>query len=224
MSDGNLTHDQPVSITINEVNAAPILAVIPNQTVNEGILLTFTASATDADLPANTLTYSLVGAPSGATIDASTGVFTWTPTEAQAPGTFNFSVSVSDGILTHDQPVSVTVVSPLPSPQTDTDSDGLSDLLEYAFVTDPGIPNGNPFQAISTNGGSATLSFPWRWQSTQISWRIRHGQNLSNIASWPVVAPGIPQIVREGDIDRITVFPAMAYPDRGFYILEVNGN
>ena len=46
--------------------------------------LTFTATATDADLPANTLTFSLdAGAPAGGmTIDASTGVFTWTPTEA----------------------------------------------------------------------------------------------------------------------------------------------
>ena len=72
-------------------------------------LLTFTASATDADLPANTLTYSLVGAPAGASIAPSTGVFTWTPTETQGPATFNFTVRVSDGNLTHDQPVTVTV-------------------------------------------------------------------------------------------------------------------
>ncbi|NJR53099.1 MAG: hypothetical protein HC780_29630, partial [Leptolyngbyaceae cyanobacterium CSU_1_3] len=36
---------------------------------------------TDADQPAQTLTYSLdVDAPAGATINATTGVFTWTPT------------------------------------------------------------------------------------------------------------------------------------------------
>ena len=38
---------------------APVLAAIGNKTVNEGSLLTFTATATDADLPANTLTFSL---------------------------------------------------------------------------------------------------------------------------------------------------------------------
>ena len=40
---------------------------IGNQTVNEGSTLTFTATATDADLPANTLTFSLDAAsPAGA--------------------------------------------------------------------------------------------------------------------------------------------------------------
>ena len=61
-----------------------MLAAIGNQTINEGATLTLTATATDADSPANTLTYSLVS-PSlrGASINLSSGAFTWTPTEAQ---------------------------------------------------------------------------------------------------------------------------------------------
>jgi hypothetical protein len=210
-----------VTIIDNDANTAPVLAAIPPQGVNEGNLLTFTASATDADLPANTLTYSLIGAPVGSSIDANTGVFTWTPIAA---GNFSFSVQVSDGSLTHEQPVSVTVASPLPSSSVDTDGDGLSDLLEYAFVTDPGIPNGNPFRPVGRNGGSLTLEFPWNWNATGLNWQLRHGNDLSNIASWPVVDPGTTTTIREGNIDRITVSPAMAYPDRGFYVLEVFGN
>jgi hypothetical protein len=224
VSDGNLTHDQAVSVTVNEANVAPVLAAIPPQTVDEGVPLAFTASATDTDLPANTLTYSLIGGPVGASIHGSTGIFTWTPTEAQGPGSFNFSVRVSDGTLTHDQPVSVTVESPLPSSGVDSDGDGLSDLLEYAFVTDPRIPNGNPFRVIGANTGTVTLEFPWNWQATGLSWQIRHGHDLSNTAAWPMVAPGTTTTVREGNIDRITVAPAMAHPDRGFYVLEVMGN
>ncbi len=91
------------------VNTPPVLAAIPAKTVNQGVRLTFTASAADADLPANTLTYSLSGAPTGASIDASTGVFTWTPTAAQASASYDFSVLVSDGTVTDSQPVSVTV-------------------------------------------------------------------------------------------------------------------
>jgi hypothetical protein len=208
----------------NDFNTAPILAAIPPQTVNEGTLLTFTASATDTDLPANTLTYSLVGAPVGASINGSTGVFIWTPTENQSPGSFNFTVRVSDGNLTHDQPVAVTVESPLPSPSIDTDGDGLSDLLEYAFLTDPAIPNSNPFRVAAAVAGTITLEFPWNWQAEGLTWRIRHGHDLSNIAVWPVVAPGSTTTIREGNIDRITVAPAMAHPDRGFYVLEVIGN
>ena len=48
-------------------------------------LLTFTATATDADLPANTLTFSLSGEPVGASIDPNTGVFTWTPPRRRVP-------------------------------------------------------------------------------------------------------------------------------------------
>ena len=47
--------------------------------LNVWYLLTFTASATYADLPANTLTYSLIGGRSGTSITSGTGVFTWTP-------------------------------------------------------------------------------------------------------------------------------------------------
>jgi hypothetical protein len=106
----------------------------------------------------------------------------------------------------------------------DTDGDGLSDLLEYAFVTDPGISNGNPFRVIGTNAGILTLEFPWNWQASGLTWQLRHGDDLSNIRNWPVVDPGTTTVTREGIIDRITVTPAMAYPDRGFYVLEVTGN
>src|SRR5439155_19241417 len=70
---------------------------IPGQTVDEGALLQLTVSATDADVPANTLTFSLApGAPVGAAIDATTGVFSWTPTEAQGPGDYSATVRVAD--------------------------------------------------------------------------------------------------------------------------------
>jgi len=87
-----------VHIHVNEVNQAPALAAIANQTIAEGSPLTLTASATDPDLPANTLTYSLdSGAPAGAAINPATGAFSWIPTEAQGPGTYSVTVRVSDG-------------------------------------------------------------------------------------------------------------------------------
>ena len=205
-------------------NTAPVLAAIPPQATREGVPLTFTASATDADIPADSLTYSLIGAPAGALIHAATGVFAWTPTESQGPANFNFHILVSDGDLTHDQPVTVNVQIPLPSPDVDTDGDGLSDLLEHAFATHPGVPNGNPFRVTGANAGSITLEFPWNWQASRLGWRIRHGHDLSNIEAWPVIDPGPTRITRDGNIDRITVTPAMTYPDCGFYILEVTGN
>ncbi len=58
----NLNDCESITVTVNEVNVPPVLAAIGNQTVDEQTLLTFTASATDADLPANSLLFSLVGA------------------------------------------------------------------------------------------------------------------------------------------------------------------
>jgi hypothetical protein len=76
---------------------APVLAAIPNQTVNRGGVVTFTASATDANSPAQTLTFSLdPGAPAGATIHPTSGVFSWTPGAAQGPGTYTVTVRVTD--------------------------------------------------------------------------------------------------------------------------------
>ena len=84
-------------ITVGEVNQAPELAAIGNKSVDEGSLLTFTASATDLDLPANNLSFSLdAGAPLGATIDPSTGEFRWTPPGGTSPGNHTVTVRVSD--------------------------------------------------------------------------------------------------------------------------------
>src|SRR5439155_6798254 len=85
------------TVHVAEVNSAPAVAAIGGKTVGEGSLLTFTATATDPDLPANVLSYTLdAGAPAGAAIDAATGVFSWTPTEAQGPGDYSVTVRVTD--------------------------------------------------------------------------------------------------------------------------------
>jgi uncharacterized protein (UPF0179 family) len=93
----NLEDFETINITVSEVNRAPELVVIGNKSVDEGSLLTFTASATDADLPANKFAFSLdSGAPAGATIDSTTGVFSWTPTEAEGPAVHSVTVRVTD--------------------------------------------------------------------------------------------------------------------------------
>src|SRR4029453_19357791 len=93
----SLSDTKSFTVTVNEVNTAPVLAAIANQTVNEGATLSFTVTATDPDLPVNDLTYALEpGAPAGASINATTGLFTWTPNEAQGPSSFVINVRVID--------------------------------------------------------------------------------------------------------------------------------
>ena len=94
--------------TILPSNYPPVLDPIGNQTVEELSLLSFTATATDPDLPEDTLTFSLVGAPAGASI-TSGGLFSWTPTEAQGPADHTFDVCVSDGALDDCETLTVSV-------------------------------------------------------------------------------------------------------------------
>ncbi|MDP3135512.1 MAG: Ig-like domain-containing protein, partial [Burkholderiaceae bacterium] len=90
-----LSADASFPVTVLEVNSAPVLAPIANQTLDELAPFSMTLSATDADLPAQPLTYSLVSGPSGLSV-STTGVVSWTPTEAQGPGTHAVLVEVSD--------------------------------------------------------------------------------------------------------------------------------
>src|SRR5204863_383198 len=83
------------TVAVNEVNSAPVLAVQTDRTINELTLLTVTNTATDSDLPVNALSYQLVNPPTGASIDAS-GVISWTPSEAQGPGTYVITTVVTD--------------------------------------------------------------------------------------------------------------------------------
>ena len=76
---------QPVGGT-NLLNMPPSLGAISNVTLPEGTQLVFTNTAPDPD--GDAVFFSLVSAPSGATLNLTNGVFSWTPTEAQG-GTTN---------------------------------------------------------------------------------------------------------------------------------------
>ena len=105
------------SFTVVPANTAPALNTIPNQAVDELSTLTFSAGATDGDIPADILTYGLSGAPADASINPATGAFSWTPTEVQGPGTYTFNVTVSDGNGGEDsQEVTVIVNDSMLSP------------------------------------------------------------------------------------------------------------
>jgi len=106
-----MSDEEVIIVVVNEVNRPPVLNSINNQTGFWGNAFGFTAAASDPDLPANTLTYSLNGAPAGASINPSSGEFTWTPTAAQM-GSHTFTVRVNDNGTTNlddTQTVTMTV-------------------------------------------------------------------------------------------------------------------
>ncbi|MHC5112357.1 MAG: beta strand repeat-containing protein, partial [Planctomycetota bacterium] len=108
---GGLSDSASINLTVN--NTAPVLAPIGDKTIDELSVLTFTATASDNDVPANTLSFSLdPGAPATATIDATSGQFSWTTTEADGPGNFSITIRVTDDgtpALSDFETITVTV-------------------------------------------------------------------------------------------------------------------
>jgi CARDB/Immunoglobulin I-set domain len=99
-SSGNreAPHTSPDTTTVADlVNTPPVLTVGGNQVVNPGDVVTIYNSATDTNIPAETLTFSLgAGSPAGATIDPVTGTITWPTSPADGSTTNVFTVVVSN--------------------------------------------------------------------------------------------------------------------------------
>src|SRR6185295_11487689 len=85
-------------VTVKEVNSPPVMPVITDKSVNENSLLSFTVTANDSsDTPANSISFSLdPGAPAGASINTSSGLFTWAPNETFGPGVYPVTVRATD--------------------------------------------------------------------------------------------------------------------------------
>lgn len=188
-----LSDTKTLRVRVSEANQAPQLGTLTNRSVNEAALLSFLATATDADLPANVLTFSLdAGAPSGATITPQ-GQFTWTPSAAQSGQTFPISIRVTDERgLSASQTFQVTVndvnqppllaiigdqlaseLRPISFVVSATDPDLPADTLTFSL--DPGAPAGATFDP-------ATRQFQWTPSEDQgggsysVTIRVRDGQ------------------------------------------------
>ena len=172
----NLNDSETITVTVNEVNTAPVLDPVGDQTIDEETLLTFTATASDVDLPPDTLTFTLSGAPAGAVI-TSGGVFTWTPTEVQGPGVYVFTVVVTDDgtpNLNDSETITVTVnevnTAPVLDPVGDQTIDEETLLTFTATASDVDLPpdtltftlSGAPAGAVITSGGVFT------WTPTEV--------------------------------------------------------
>ncbi|MFH1100738.1 MAG: tandem-95 repeat protein, partial [Methanobacteriota archaeon] len=174
VSDGVAEDRETISVTVSETNDPPVLDLVGPQFGDELTLISFTATASDVDVPVQTLMFSLDGSvPSGASIGELSGVFEWTPSEDQGPAVYTFDVVVSDGIDEDRETVDVTVyevnVGPvlgLIGPQsvleetllsftaTATDDDVPVQIL--VFSLEDGVSGSVPTGAVITSGGIFT--------------------------------------------------------------------
>jgi hypothetical protein len=117
-------------------NITPVLGSTPPTTAKVEYLYTYDVNAND--LEDDILTYSLLTFPEGMTIDSSTGVITWTPTEEQIGGN-EVTVKVNDKWRWDTQAFLVTVseivltsIEVIPSTMTLAEED--SNLLNLIFL------------------------------------------------------------------------------------------
>ena len=98
----------------------PILAAVSNITITADQTLLVTNTASAADVPGQTLTWSFgLAHPAGATINTATGLISWRPTISQSPSTNLFTVVVTDSTVPSTQAAqSFTVVVLQPSTPT----------------------------------------------------------------------------------------------------------
>ncbi|MDB6019586.1 MAG: hypothetical protein JWR19_4075 [Pedosphaera sp.] len=140
------------------VNNPPILNPIASRTIHAGTLLSIPASATDPDIPTNILTFSLdPGAPAGANINSSNGLFTWTPTDTQL-GT-----------------------NPITARVTDNGVPNLSDAKFFAVT----VMSRPVLQATNLSDDSLTLTLTWNAISGQV-YRVEYKTNLFDAAWTPL--------------------------------------
>jgi autotransporter-associated beta strand protein len=98
-------------------NTPPIIAPVANATITAEQTLFVTNTAADADIPAQTLTWSLAAQPAGATINPTNGLLSWRPAISQSPSTNLLSVAATDNgtpPMSSTQSFNVVVLRPAP--------------------------------------------------------------------------------------------------------------
>ncbi len=163
---------------ISPTNQPPTLAAVSNRTVNAGTTLTVTNVAGDPD--GDQLMFSLgAGAATNATINATSGVFVWTPMQSQA-GTNFFNVIVTDNgspPLSATQTFAVTVIAtnnpPTLAPIADRTIHALMTLSITNSASDPDVGETLSFSLdagapTGASVGAANGVFVWTPNESQI--------------------------------------------------------
>lgn len=198
------------SITVNETNATPSLTVPITQNIVELAAWTATNSASDSDLPANTLTFGLVSGPAGLTLTPGSGAMNWSPSEAQGPGSYPVSVRVFDNgspslSVTNTFTINVSETNAAPSltaiasrivhagtfvtqTASATDSDLPANALNYSLLSPP------------LNASIASGSGVFSWQTSDAD------ANTTNNITIQVTDDGAP-LLSDTEGFTVTILP-----------------
>ncbi len=106
VSDGSLSDSETFTVTVNNINDAPVLSAVFDLTIPEDTSTTVALTATDID--GDSLTYSITSSSAELNATVSGNTVSLAP-DSDYSGTGNVSVQVSDGVLTDSDTFAVTV-------------------------------------------------------------------------------------------------------------------
>jgi Ca2+-binding RTX toxin-like protein len=177
-SDGALTDEQAIAVTVTNVNEAPVITsngggATAAVNVVENTKAVTTVVASDPDL-GTTLAYSIVGGADASkfSINGATGALAFVtapnyevPTDVGANRVFNVVVRASDGTLTDEQAIAVTVTNVNEAP-TDlklagvtVQEDALNGVVVGTVTTvDPDNDAGHHYSLTDSAGGRFAIN------------------------------------------------------------------
>jgi hypothetical protein len=154
------------TVVVNESNVPPVLPAQLDRVLAGQQELVVTNTASDADLPANALSYELADGPTGAVID-SNGVIIWTPMMSQVP-----SSNVLTTVVTDFNPWAIN-------------AQRLSATNSFGVV----VMAVASFRAVSVAVSNNVATITWESAPGQ-TYRLQYKDNLADM-SWQDVQPDI---------------------------------
>jgi len=166
------------SFTTNACNSGPTISTSSLSDATEQTLYQTTIAATDPE--DDDIDFALTTKPTGMTIDANTGVISWTPTEAQSGSSFTVTVTATDSTAdinqTDTETYSINAIEVNDKPNiTSTAGTSATEDIQYSYqlvVTDDDDSSFS-YQLLSSPSGMAVSN------SGEITWTPTNGVSTS---------------------------------------------
>ena len=177
----------------SSIYGEPQLSLIGDRSVQENEMLTFTISATTVD--GGSIVYTASGLPAEATLDPTTGIFSWTPGMGTA-GTYKVTFTAESNGLTDSETITLDVIASaqgLTSPMavTDLQETGLSSSWIKWEWTNPDNPDFSHLMLYIDNVPVANTSENY-YTATGLAPGISHSLTIYSVdSSGNIVTEGV---------------------------------
>jgi hypothetical protein len=167
----NFTSNGSASATLYDwgvtytTDTPPVLVSPGNKNVDEGELLNFTLSATDPE--SDPIAYSMVGTPTGATLNQTSGAFNWTPSSEQS-GNYTVTFTATANGKADSETITIAV----------------NDVPGFVIISTSGWTDLLLGKAVNMGDSVAFAKFKMKTTSGTARWkRFRIDKNTSGITT-----------------------------------------